>query len=153
MRDLETIQAALTAAETGHLVLATLHTNDAPQAIDRIIDVFPAHQQEQVRTQLAASLLAVVSQRLLVGKQGPGRVAAFEILMATSAVRTLIREGKTHQLLSAMEIGGREGMVTLDHSLLELVVAGRVAREEALRYMRTTSSLPPEPQENAPAKK
>ena len=153
MRDLETIQAALTAAETGHLVLATLHTNDAPQAIDRIIDVFPAHQQEQVRAQLAASLLAVVSQRLLVGKQGPGRVAAFEILMATTAVRAVIRDGKTHQLLSAMEIGGRDGMVTMDHSLEELMLAGKVARDEALRYMRTTSSLPPEPPGELPPKK
>jgi twitching motility protein PilT len=153
MRDLETIQAALTAAETGHLVLATLHTNDAPQAIDRMIDVFPAHQQEQVRTQLAASLLAVVSQRLLLGKQGPSRVAAFEILMATPAVRTLIREAKTHQLLSAMEIGGRDGMVTLDHSIEELVLAGKVTREEALRYMRTTSSLPVEKPGETPPKK
>jgi pilus retraction protein PilT len=145
MRDLETIQAALTAAETGHLVLATLHTNDAPQAVDRIIDVFPAHQQEQVRTQLASSLLAVISQRLLAAKQGGGRVAAFEILMATAAVRTLIREGKTHQLLSSMEIGSRDGMVTMDHSLQSLMLAGKVTREEALRYVRTTSSLPEEP--------
>ena len=153
MRDLETIQAALTAAETGHLVLATLHTNDAPQAVDRIIDVFPAHQQEQIRTQLASSLLAVVSQRLLAAKQGGGRVAAFEILMATAAVRALIREGKTHQLLSAMEIGSRDGMVTMDHSLQALLLAGKVTREEALRYIRTTSSLPQEPAEDAPAKK
>lgn len=149
MRDLETIQAALTTAETGHLVLATLHTNDAPQAVDRVVDVFPAHQQEQVRTQLAASLLAVVSQRLLPAKEGGGRVAAFEILMASAAVRALIREGKTHQLLSAMEIGSRDGMVTMDHSLQNLLGAGKITREEALRYVRTPSSLPLEPAENA----
>lgn len=150
MRDLETIQAALTAAETGHLVLATLHTNDAPQAIDRIIDVFPAHQQEQIRTQLAASLLAVVSQRLLLSKQGSGRVAAFEILTATAAVRTLIREGKTHQLLSAMEIGARDGMMTMDHSVIELLQSGRLERSEALKYIRSTTNLPPGEPENAP---
>ena len=152
MRDLETIQAALTAAETGHLVLATLHTNDAPQAVDRIIDVFPAHQQEQVRTQLAASLLAVVSQRLLAPKQGGGRVAAFEILIATAAVRAVIREGKTHQLLSIMEIGSRDGMLTMDHSIEELMRTGKVTREEALRYVRTTTNLPPEPAEGAATK-
>jgi pilus retraction protein PilT len=153
MRDLETIQAALTAAETGHLVLATLHTNDAPQAVDRIIDVFPAHQQEQVRTQLAASLLAVVSQRLLSPKQGGGRVAAFETLIATAAVRAVIREGKTHQLLSIMEIGSKDGMVTMDHSIEELMRAGKVTREEALRYVRNTTNLPPEPAENAETQK
>jgi twitching motility protein PilT len=149
MRDLETIQAALTAAETGHLVLGTLHTNDAPQTVDRIIDVFPAHQQEQIRTQLASALLAVISQRLLATRRGVGRVAAFEILMANAAVRTLIREGKTHQLLSAMEIGSRDGMVTLDHSLLTLMLAGKVTRQEALRYLRTTSNLPQEPAEDS----
>jgi twitching motility protein PilT len=152
MRDLETIQAALTAAETGHLVLATLHTNDAPQAVDRIIDVFPAHQQEQIRTQLASALLAVISQRLLPARLGGGRVAAFEILMATAAVRTLVREGKTHQLLSAMEIGSRDGMVTMDHSLQNLLGAGKITREEALRYVRTTSSLPQEPAQDVSAK-
>jgi twitching motility protein PilT len=150
MRDLETIQAALTAAETGHLVLATLHTNDAPQAVDRIIDVFPAHQQEQVRAQLAASLLAVVSQRLLVRREGAGRVAAFEVLAATAAVRALIRENKTHQLVSAMEIGSRDGMMTMDHSIKELLLAGKIEREEALRYLRSTSSLPPPAPGEAP---
>ncbi len=137
MRDVETIQAALTAAETGHLVLATLHTNDAPQAVDRIVDVFPPYQQEQVRSQLAAGLLGVVSQRLLRRSDGLGRVAAFEILLATHAVRAMVREGKTHLLVNAMETGFRDGMQTLDRSVEALCRAGRVTRDEALRYVRS----------------
>jgi len=145
LRDLETIQAAITAAETGHLVFATLHTNDAPQTVDRVIDVFPAHQQEQVRTQFASALLGVVSQRLLQRADGCGRVAAFEVLLANNAVRTMIRERKTHQVLGAMEIGVKDGMQTLDRSVLELMSEGLVSREEALKYLRAPSSLGPAP--------
>jgi pilus retraction protein PilT len=136
MRDPETISAALTAAETGHLVLATLHTNDAPQTVDRIVDVFPPHQQSQIRVQLAAALVAVVSQRLLVRADGQGRVAAFEVLVGTAAVRANIREAKSHQLLSVMETSFRDGMVTMDRSVAELAKAGLVSIEEAARYMR-----------------
>ncbi|MFT6395905.1 MAG: twitching motility protein PilT, partial [Bradymonadia bacterium] len=116
MRDLETIHAAITAAETGHLVLATLHTNDAVQAIDRVIDVFPPFQQPQVRSQLAAALLGVVSQRLLPRADGRGRVAAFEVMVANTAIRTLVREGKMHQAAGVMETNLADGMITLDRS-------------------------------------
>ena len=121
MRDLETISTALTAAETGHLVLATLHTQDAPQSIDRVIDVFPAHQQQQIRVQLASALQGVVCQQLLPRRSGRGRVVATEVLVATAAVRNLIREGKIHQLYSVMQSGGKYGMRTMDASLAELV--------------------------------
>ena len=136
MRDLETVSAALTAAETGHLVLATLHTNDAIQAIDRVIDVFPPHQQQQIRSQLAASLLAVVSQRLLVRKDGTGRVACFEVMPGTSAIRALVRDNKMHQALGLMEAGRRDGCVTMDHALSELLAVDLVSAEEAARYTR-----------------
>jgi twitching motility protein PilT len=121
MRDLETISTALTAAETGHLVFATLHTQDAPQAIDRVIDVFPAHQQQQVRVQLAASLQGIVTQQLVPMGGGKGRKVAAEVLVATPAVRNLIREGKTHQIYSAMQAGGKYGMQTMDQSIADLV--------------------------------
>ncbi len=121
MRDLETISTALTAAETGHLVLATLHTQDAPQSIDRIIDVFPAHQQQQIRVQLATALQGVVCQQLLRRRSGSGRVVAAEVLIATPAVRNLIREGKIFQLYSVMQGGAKYGMQTMDASLAELV--------------------------------
>jgi twitching motility protein PilT len=121
MRDLETISTALTAAETGHLVFATLHTQDAPQSIDRVIDVFPAHQQQQIRVQLAASLQGIVTQQLLPRSGGGGRVVAAEVLVITPAVRNLIREGKTHQIYSAMQSGGRYGMQTMDQSLADLL--------------------------------
>ncbi|MCB9644932.1 MAG: PilT/PilU family type 4a pilus ATPase [Myxococcales bacterium] len=134
MRDLDTISAALTAAETGHLVLATLHANDAVQTIDRVIDVFPAHQQEQVRAQLASALTAVVSQRLLPNRNQDGRVAAFEILVATPAARNLIREDKLHQLKAIMEASRSMGMVTMDAALVELVNAGEISREAAMLY-------------------
>ena len=116
MRDLETISTAITAAETGHLVFATLHTQDAPQTIDRIIDVFPPHQQQQVRVQLATTLQGVVTQQLLQTTDGHGRVAAVEVLVTTPAIRNLIREGKVHQIYSAMQAGGRYGMQTMDMS-------------------------------------
>jgi twitching motility protein PilT len=123
MRDLETIQTALTIAETGHLVFATLHTNDTAQALDRVVDVFPAEQQSQIRVQLAGALTGIVYQRLLP-RIGGGRVAAYEVLIATSAVRNMIREGKTRQLRNTLATGSRDGMQTLEQSLTELVAAG-----------------------------
>jgi twitching motility protein PilT len=131
MRDIESIQLALTMAETGHLVFATLHTNDAPQAIDRIIDVFPAWRQEQTRVQLSASLGAIVAQRL-VPKIGGGMVAAFEVLIATNPVRNLIREGRSNQLLNVMTTNQQEGMHTLETSLAELIQSGTIEYEDAL---------------------
>ncbi len=131
MRDIESIQIALTMAETGHLVFATLHTNDAPQAIDRIIDVFPAWRQEQTRVQLSASLAAIVAQRL-VPKVGGGMVAAFEVLIATNPVRNLIREGRSNQLLNIMTTNQKEGMRTLETSLAELIVSNTITYEDAL---------------------
>ena len=130
MRDIESIQIALTMAETGHLVFATLHTNDAPQAIDRIIDVFPAWRQEQTRTQLAASLAVVLAQRL-VPKIDGGMVAAFESLVATSPVRNLIRENKSNQLQNVMMTSRADDMCTLEHSLAGLVKSGQISFEEA----------------------
>jgi twitching motility protein PilT len=132
MRDLETISSALTAAETGHLVFGTLHTQDAPQSVDRIIDVFPPHQQQQVRVQLAGTLAGVVSQQLLPVASGAGRVVANEVLVATPAIRNLIREGKTHQIYTAMQAGGKFGMHVMDQHLAELVNKGRVTYEGAL---------------------
>jgi len=131
MRDIDSIQIALTMAETGHLVFATLHTNDAPQAIDRIIDVFPAWRQEQTRVQLAASLCAVIAQRL-VPKIGGGMVAAFEVLIATHPVRNLIREGRSNQLQNVMFTNQKEGMQTLENSLAALIVENIVSYEDAM---------------------
>lgn len=133
MRDLETIQAAITIAETGHLVFATLHTNSAAQSIDRIIDVFPAHQQPQIRSQLANMLMAICSQRLVPAVAG-GRVCAAEIMVANAAVRALIREGKTFQLDTAIQTGAAEGMQTMDRTLAKLVQTGVVNYETALDY-------------------
>ncbi|MGB9376885.1 MAG: type IV pilus twitching motility protein PilT [Mycobacteriales bacterium] len=133
MRDLETISVALTAAETGHLVFATLHTADAAQTIDRVIDVFPPHQQQQVRVQLAGTLQGVVCQSLCKTSDGSGRVAASEVLVATPAIRNLIREGKTHQIYSAMQAGGKFGMQTMDQSLAELVRRGRITHDVGLQ--------------------
>ncbi|MDP9183403.1 MAG: type IV pilus twitching motility protein PilT, partial [Actinomycetota bacterium] len=132
MRDLETIEIALTAAETGHLVMATLHTQDAAQTIDRVIDVFPPHQQQQVRTQLAGAIQGVVCQQLVRTADGQGRVVATEILIATPAIRNLIREGKTHQIYSAMQAGAKFGMATMDQHLAELVKKGKVSYDTAL---------------------
>jgi twitching motility protein PilT len=132
MRDLETIEIALTAAETGHLVMATLHTQDAAQTIDRVIDVFPPHQQQQVRVQLAGALQGVVCQQLLRTADGKGRVVATEVLVATPAIRNLIREGKTHQIYSAMQAGAKFGMATMDQHLAELVKKGKVTYDAAL---------------------
>jgi twitching motility protein PilT len=133
MRDLETIASAITIAETGHLVLATLHTNSAAQSIDRIIDVFPPHQQPQIRSQLANILQAIVCQRL-VPAIGGGRVAAAEILIATSAVRNIIREGKTHQLEAVIQTGAEYGMQSMDRTLVNLVHAGTITYDEARNF-------------------
>lgn len=132
MRDLETIHLAITAAETGHLVFATLHTVDALQTVDRIVDVFPMHQQQQIRMQLSVNLLGVVSQTLVKRKDGRGRIASYEVLNATGAVRNLIRENKTYQIGSIMQTGARQKMQTLDQSLGKLVEGGFVSREEAM---------------------
>jgi twitching motility protein PilT len=129
MRDLETISVALTAAETGHLVFATLHTQDAAQTIDRVIDVFPPHQQQQIRVQLAATIQGVVCQTLCRTYDGRGRAVATEVLVATPAIRNLIREGKTHQIYSAMQAGAQYGMHTLDQHLADLVLKGRISYE------------------------
>jgi twitching motility protein PilT len=130
MRDLETIQLAITAAETGHLVFATLHSPSAPQTVDRVIDVFPAGQQAQIRTQFADAVEAIITQTLCKKKSG-GRVAALEILVATPAVRNLIREGKVHQIPSAMQVGQKDGMQTMDMALIDLATRGIITREEA----------------------
>jgi twitching motility protein PilT len=141
MRDLETIHTALTAAETGHVVFGTLHTQDAPQSIDRVIDVFPAHQQQQVRVQLASALQGVVTQQLVPTTDGKGRAAAAEVLVATPAVRNLIREGKTHQVYSAMQAGGKYGMVTMDQSLASLVNAGKISFDVAVEHCANPEDL------------
>ncbi len=131
MRDIDSIQIALTMAETGHLVFATLHTNDAAQAVDRIIDVFPAWRQEQTRIQLAASLYAIIAQRL-IPKIGGGMVAAYEVLIATNPVRNLIREGRSNQLMNVMFTNAKEGMQTLEHSLGKLINDGVVSYDDAM---------------------
>jgi len=133
MRDLETISIALEAAETGHLVLATLHTNSAPATIDRIIDVFPPHQQEQVRIQLAATLNGVISQQLLPRADRAGRVGAVGILIGTPAVKNVIREGESHQLHSIMQTGSKYGMVVRDNYLLDLFNQGTISKDILLR--------------------
>ena len=133
MRDLETIQAAITIAETGHLVFATLHTNSAAQSIDRMIDVFPAHQQPQVRSQLSNILMAICAQRL-VPAIGGGRVVAAEIMVANSAIRTLIRDGKTHQIDTAIQTGAEQGMQTMDRTLAKLIQTGVISYDSAREY-------------------
>ncbi len=133
MRDLETIAAAITIAETGHLVLATLHTNSASQSIDRMIDVFPPHQQPQVRSQLANILMAICSQRLIPAIGG-GRVAAAEILTATPAVRNIIREGKSHQLEAVIQTGAEHGMQSMDKTLVSMIHNGTITYDESRNY-------------------
>ncbi len=132
MRDMETIALAITAAETGHLVFATLHTNNAAESIDRIIDVFPPGQQEQVRIQLANNLQAIVSQQLLPRASGPGRVPAIEVMIATPAIRNLIRENKTHQIPSMIQTSGKMDMMTMDQCLRDLYMKGHITLEEAM---------------------
>ena len=141
MRDLETMSAALTAAETGHLVITTLHTNDAVQSVDRLLDTFPPHQQNQVRTQLAFCLLAVIAQRLVPQADGKGRVLAIEILRNIPAVGHLIREGKIHNIYTVMETQMREGMCTMDASLKRLYLRGLITREAARTRMRNPELL------------
>jgi twitching motility protein PilT len=141
MRDLETIQAALTVSETGHLAFATLHTNSAAESINRVIDVFPAHQQEQVRAQLAFVLEGVVTQTLLPKASGSGRAMACEILVATPAIRALIREEKVHQIYSAMQSGKKFGMQTLNDALYQLYVQREVVLEECLRVTSDPAEL------------
>jgi len=145
MRDLETISLAITAAETGHLVFATLHTTDAPQTIDRVIDVFPPEQQEQIRTQLSVTILAIISQTLLPRADIAGRTAAFEIMVVTSAIRSLIREGKTHQIYTDIQTGGQYGMQSLDQCLVDLYKRRLVTYDNAL----AKSSNPREFQQRA----
>jgi len=134
MRDMETIAIAVRAAETGHLVLATLHTGDAAQTVDRIIDVFPPHQQQQIRVQLSLTLQGIVAQQLLPRMNGSGRVAAVEVLVATPAARNLIREGKSHQLLSVIQTGAKSGMQSMDAALRDLCRSGIISDEEAMAH-------------------
>ena len=133
MRDLETISAAITLAETGHLVLATLHTNSASQSVDRMIDVFPPHQQQQIRIQVAGILQAICSQRL-IPKIGGGRIAGAEILVVNPAARNIIREGKTHQLDSVIQTGAKDGMQSMDRTLVNLIHEGTISYEEAKNF-------------------
>ena len=141
MRDMETISTAITAAETGHLVFATLHTQDTPQTVDRIVDVFPGAQQSQIRTQLAVGLQGIVTQQLLPTADGAGRVVAAEVLVPTAAVRNLVREGKTHQIYSVLQTGGAQGMQTMDAALAGLVRAGRITRQLAESRSTTPEEL------------
>ena len=141
MRDLETIEIALTAAETGHLVFSTLHTIGAVNTIDRIIDVFPPYQQQQTRVQLAAVLEGVISQQLIPGADGNERVAAFEVLLANPAIRSLIREGKNHQIASFVQTNRKQGMVLMDDAIYELYVKGIIRKEYALAYAQDQSFM------------
>jgi twitching motility protein PilT len=141
MRDLETIAAALTIAETGHLAFATLHTNSAMESINRIIDVFPAHQQSQIRAQLAFVLEGVLTQTLLQKAKGRGRVMAAEIMVCTPAIRALIRDNKVHQIESAMQAGKKYGMQTLNDALYQLYLGREVAKEECLRVTPTPNEF------------
>lgn len=134
MRDLETISTALTAAETGHLVLSTLHTIGADKTIDRIIDVFPPNQQQQVRIQLASVLECIISQQLIRREDGRGRVAALEVLFANTAIRNMIRENKTYQIISTMQTGKRQGMQTMDDAIYELFLRGDISADSAVSY-------------------
>ncbi|HDK27570.1 MAG TPA: type IV pilus twitching motility protein PilT [Candidatus Atribacteria bacterium] len=133
MRDLETISMAVTAAETGHLVFSTLHTNSAAETVERIINVFPPYQQSQVRTQVAESLLGIVAQTLVPTIDGERRVPAIELMIATPAIRNIIRENKIHQISAIIQMGRKEGMISLDQSLRELLIEGRISREEAIK--------------------
>ncbi len=141
MRDLETIATAVTAAETGHLVFSTLHTNGAANTVDRIIDVFPPHQQQQIRTQLADVLQCVISQQLIPKKDCRGRVAAFEVMLANNAIRNHIREAKTYQIPTVMQTSGKLGMKTMDDALYELYTKGVISEEYALLYAQDRSIL------------
>ena len=154
MRDLETISAAITAAETGHLVLATLHTIDAPKAIDRIVDAFPADQQGQIIAQLANALQAIIAQRLLPKADGAGRIVCTEVMVMNDAIRALMRDRKFQQILSMIEIGSRDGMITFDESLAHLYGAGQITYDEAVLNARDPERMatvaPPPPPHNLP---
>ena len=141
LRDLDTISNAITAAETGHLVFATLHTNDAAQTVDRIVDVFPPHQQPQVRIQLSATLRAVIAQTLLRKKDGSGRVAAFEIMLANTAIKALIKDGKTNQIYTSIQTGRQEGMQLMEYALQTLCKNGIVSKEEAMSKANDPKAL------------
>ncbi len=141
MRDLETMEAAITAAETGHLVFATLHTTGAAPTVDRIVDAFPTDQQEQVRTQLSVGLVAVVSQLLMVRADKPGRVAAFEIMISTSSIRSLIRDNKTYRISSDIQTGAKYGMMTLDSHLMALYQAGRIRYEDLITKAQDSAAI------------
>lgn len=141
MRDFETISVAITAAETGHLVLSTLHTIGAASTIDRVIDVFPPHQQQQIRVQLANVLEAVISQQLIPTADGKGRVAAFEVMHANHAVRNLIREGKSHQLASVMQTNRKFGMVTMDDAISQLYFSGKIERDMAVQFAQDPDAM------------
>jgi twitching motility protein PilT len=158
MRDLETIAAAITAAETGHLVLGTLHTIDAPKAIDRIVDAFPADQQAQIVAQLANALQAIIAQRLLPRADGKGRIVCTEVMVMNDAIRALLRDRKFQQVLSMIEIGSRDGMITFDESVSNLYATGQITYAEALLNARDPdriNSMPPPhvPEAEAPKKK
>ncbi len=141
MRDLETMEAAITAAETGHLVFATLHTTGAARTVDRIVDAFPTDQQEQIRTQLAVGIIAVVSQLLLVRADAPGRVAAFEIMISTPSIQSLIRDNKTYRISSDIQTGAKYGMITLDAHLLALYKAGQISYEDMITKAQDAEGL------------
>lgn len=141
MRDLDTIATAVTAAETGHLVLATLHSNSAAQAVDRIIDVFPPHQQPQIRVQLSSTLQGVIAQQLIPTVDGKGRVLAQEIMVVNAAIKNLIRDGKTHQIISAMQTGASLGMITMDRALKILHQQGKISYEELSKRVSTREVL------------
>ena len=141
MRDLETMEAAITAAETGHLVFATLHTTGAARTVDRIVDAFPTNQQEQIRTQLSTSIVAVISQILMPRKDKPGRIAAFEIMIATPSIRSLIRDNKTFRITSDLQTGAKWGMQTLDSHLIELWRAGKIPYEELVTKAQDTEEI------------
>ncbi len=141
MRDFETISVAITAAETGHLVLSTLHTIGAASTVDRVIDVFPPHQQQQIRVQFANVLEAVISQQLIPTADGKGRVAAFEVMHANHAVRNLIREGKTHQLMSVMQTNRKLGMIAMDEAILQLYSQGRITKDSAIQFAQNPDEM------------
>jgi twitching motility protein PilT len=141
MRDLETMKLAITCAETGHLVMGTLHTNSAAESVDRMIDVFPSDEQEQVRVQLSNNLIGVLSQQLLPRAGQPGRVAAIEVMVANSAIRNLIRENKAHQMTSMIQTGANDGMQTMDQALRDLVQQSLVTYEMAIQRCQNPQEL------------
>ncbi|MFC1462827.1 type IV pilus twitching motility protein PilT [Verrucomicrobiota bacterium] len=153
MRDLETMEAAITAAETGHLVFATLHTTGAASTVDRIVDAFPTDQQEQIRTQLSVGIVAVVSQLLLVRADRPGRVAAFEIMISTPSIRSLIRDNKTFRITSDIQTGAKYGMITLDAHLMALYQAGQIRYEDLITKSQDPDSIVQKLQEQSGKKK